>query len=65
VSVRDVALRAFGREFTNTLPAPAPRYDFHTVHARAFGKTGKYLASRDEVLAGMKRFVDASRAGRA
>lgn len=65
VSVRDVALRAFGREFTNTLPAPAPRYDFHTVHARAFGKTGQYLASRDEVLAGMKRFVDASRAGRA
>lgn len=64
VSVVDVAQHAFGRTFTNTLPAPGPRYDFHTVHAPAFGKTGPYLASRAEVLGGMKRFVDAERASR-
>jgi len=65
VSVRDIAHVAFGRAFTNTLPPPGPRYDFHTVHARAFGRSGPYLASREEVLAAMKRFVDAERAGRA
>jgi nucleoside-diphosphate-sugar epimerase len=65
VSVRDVAEHAFGRAFTNTLPPPAPRYDFRTVHAASFGRKGPYLASSDEVLADMKRFVQSQRGARA
>lgn len=65
VSVRDVAEHAFGRSFTNDMPPPAPRYDFHTRHARHFGGRGAYLASRAEILAALQRFVRAARAGRA
>lgn len=64
VPTLDIARHVFGREFTNTLPAPGPRYDFHTIHAGVFGKNGPYLASKAEVLAKMKRFVDAQRAAR-
>jgi len=64
VATTEIARRVFGREFTNTLPTPGPRYDFHTIHAGVFGRTGRYLATRDEVLDAMKRFVDAQRAAR-
>lgn len=57
VSVRDIARRAFGREFVNQMPPPAPRYDFRTKHASAFGRTGPYLATTDEVLTAIERFV--------
>jgi len=63
-SVQDVAREAFGRSFTNTLSSPAPRYDFKTVHAAAFGKAGSYLYSRTEVLADMKAFVKSMQAAR-
>lgn len=62
VSTLEVARGVFGREFTNTLPVPGPRYDFKTVHAGAFGKHGPYLYTKDEVLAGMRTFVAAERA---
>jgi len=64
VSVQDVAREAFGRSFTNTLASSAPRYDFKTVHAAAFGKAGAYLYSRAEVLADMKAFVKSMQAAR-
>jgi nucleoside-diphosphate-sugar epimerase len=63
VTTMEVARDVFGTEFHNTLPTPGPRYDFHTVHADVFGKRGKYLYSKAEVLHDMKRFVDAQRAG--
>lgn len=57
VSVRDIARRAFGREFVNQLPPPAPRYDFRTKYASAFGRSGHYLASAEEILTAIERFV--------
>jgi nucleoside-diphosphate-sugar epimerase len=64
VSTREVAEKAFGRAFENTLPPPAPHYDIRTLHAHTFGRRGPYLASRDEVLSAMKRFVQSQRSAR-
>jgi nucleoside-diphosphate-sugar epimerase len=64
VTTREIARTAFGREFANTLPPPAPRYDFWTRHASVWGRQGHYLATRAEVLEGICRFVAAER-GRA
>jgi nucleoside-diphosphate-sugar epimerase len=64
VSTREVAEQAFGRAFENTLPPPAPHYDLRTVHAHVFGRRGPYIASRDEVLFSMKRFVQTQRSAR-
>jgi nucleoside-diphosphate-sugar epimerase len=56
-SVRSVVAHAFGVD----LPAPdspqVPRYDMRTKHAAAFGRTGPYLASAQEVLDGVRAFV--------
>ncbi len=57
VAVRDVARVAFGRTFENQLPPPAPRYDYWTLHAKLWNRSGHYLASRDEVLAAIEKFV--------
>src|SRR5882672_584507 len=43
VAVRDIASAAFGREFENALPPPAPRYDFWTKHASAWKRKGHYF----------------------
>lgn len=65
VAVKEIAKRAFGIDFTNTLPPPAPRYDFQTRHAALWGRQGRYLASRDEVLEAIREFVARERgAGR-
>jgi hypothetical protein len=64
VTARQLSRQVFARSITNELPAPPPRYDFHTLHADAFGRTGPYIASRDEVLSAMKRFVEATRAAK-
>ena len=63
VATRDVARCVLGRELTNTLPPPAPRYDFHSRHARLWGRSGPYLYSQAEVLADLGRFVARTRAG--
>ncbi len=62
VTTMEVAQQVFGVDFHNTLPTPGPRYDFRTIHAAAFGKSGPYLYSKAEVLAGMKHFVASQRA---
>jgi nucleoside-diphosphate-sugar epimerase len=63
VTTREVARTAFDRELENTIPPPAPRYDFWTRHASVWGRTGRYLATRAEVLAGIRRFVESERSG--
>lgn len=57
VSVRDVAREAFGTDFVNPKATSAARYDLHTVHAAAFGRSGPYLMTRREVLDGIRDFV--------
>lgn len=61
VTTREIARVAFEREFHNTLPPPAPRYDFWTAHASVWGRRGHYLSSRDEVLAAIRAFVEQER----
>lgn len=62
VSVAEVAQHAFGREFTNRLEAPAPRYDLRTKHARVFGRSGPYIATKSETLERIAAFVRGARA---
>ncbi len=61
VSVADVVRAAFDIEFSNEVaPSPA-RYDVRTRYAELFGGTAPYLESRDQVLAGIKNFVQVQR----
>ena len=61
VTVGRVAREAFGIDFDNVLPATPAAYDVRTEHAAAFGRGGAYLATADEVLAGMRAFIAAER----
>jgi nucleoside-diphosphate-sugar epimerase len=63
IAVREIARVVRGGEFSNTLPAPAPRYDFKTVHGRSFGASGPYLHGRDVVLAELRAFTAGAKAG--
>lgn len=61
VSVEEVAREAFGMTFVNhVLPAPA-RYDMRTRHAVLYGGAPPYIESREQVLDGIRRYVEASR----
>lgn len=62
ITTMEVARDVFGVDFQNSLPTPGPRYDFRTIHSKAFGKSGPYLYSKREVLDGMRAFVAARRA---
>jgi nucleoside-diphosphate-sugar epimerase len=62
VDVETVATQAFGQTFVNHLDRPPVRYDVHTRHAERFGGRGHYVESRDQVLAGLRRFVADERA---
>jgi hypothetical protein len=63
LATRELAREAFGRELASAPPAPAPRYDFWTRHARVWGRSGCYLATRGEVLAQLRAFVARERSG--
>lgn len=62
VTVRDVARAAFGRDFANDPGTRPACYDVRTKHANLFGGRGDYLETREQVLAGLARFVTAERA---
>ncbi|HVX39251.1 MAG TPA: NAD-dependent epimerase/dehydratase family protein [Gemmatimonadaceae bacterium] len=60
VSVAEVVHDAFGIEFSNeVMPNPA-RYDMRTRYAELFGGKTPYLESREQVLAGIRTFVQGS-----
>lgn len=59
VSAKEVVSFAFNKRIDNNLTTPAPKYDFQTIHAGQFGKTGPYLYSKQEILEDIKSFVDA------
>lgn len=59
VSVAEVAREAFGRDFTQTLADVAPvHYDFRTVHAGLWGRTGAYQYSREESLTAIRHYAE-------
>ena len=61
VSVAEVALVAFGREFTNHVAASPARYDVRTKHSALLGGVGPYLESKAAELESIRLFVDHSR----
>ncbi len=65
VILRDVARAAFGRDFGNDPGTRPASYDVRTRHAALFGGRGNYVETREEVLAGLARFVAAERAATA
>lgn len=58
VSAREVAERAFGVRFGNRTERAPVTYDMRTIHARVFGASGLYIASSEEILRRLARFVD-------
>jgi nucleoside-diphosphate-sugar epimerase len=64
VSVAEVALAAFGREFTNHVVERPARYDVRTRHAALLGGVGHYVENKLAELEGIRRFVDHEREGR-
>lgn len=63
-SVAEVAKAAFGLDFNQqTLdPEKLPYFDMHTKYAGLFHQPGNYIETKDQVLAGIKAFVDRERA---
>ncbi len=62
VTLREVARVAFGRDFGNDPGTRPACFDVRTKHATLFGGRDGYLESREQVLAGLARFVTAARA---
>jgi hypothetical protein len=60
ICIADVARDLFGRELATGSGEP-PRYDVRTIHGASWNRSDQYLYGRDEVLAQMKRFVEAQR----
>jgi nucleoside-diphosphate-sugar epimerase len=58
--IADIARELFGRELAIGSGKP-PLYDVQTVHAASWNRSGQYLYGRDEVIAQMKRFIEAQR----
>jgi nucleoside-diphosphate-sugar epimerase len=65
ISVAEVAKQAFDIDFNQeTLPdQKLPLFDMRTKHADVYGHQGGYIASKSEVLADIKVFVEAQKAG--
>jgi len=63
-TVAEVAKAAFGKDFDQeTLPAEKlPDFDMHTKYGGLYGQSGPYLASKEQVLADIKTFVEQSKA---
>jgi len=60
IAIADIARELFGRELAAGSGEP-PLYDVRTVHSVSWDRSGSYLYGRGEVLAQMKRFVEAQR----
>lgn len=63
MSLREVALGAFGSDFTNDPGTPAARYDCRSRYAALLGGAHGYLYDRAEVLRELTAFVASERAG--
>jgi nucleoside-diphosphate-sugar epimerase len=61
-SVKEVIKVGFDIDFDNKPTPYAPFYDMHTKYAEAFGKTGTYMQSKEEVLQKVKDFVHRTKA---
>lgn len=57
-TVKELIKKAFDMDFDNTPTDNHPRYDFHTKYAGLWGKKGKYLYLKDEILSDLKKFIE-------
>jgi nucleoside-diphosphate-sugar epimerase len=58
VSVREIARKVFGRDFTNAAPVHSVSYDFRSKYALIYSGNRHYLYNKAQVVAGLKDFVD-------
>jgi nucleoside-diphosphate-sugar epimerase len=57
ISVADVSLHGFGKEFTHSLSNPPALYDIQTRHAQVFGTTGRYQYSARETIQAIRAYA--------
>ena len=57
VSAGEVYAAVTGRGFENRLPGQPFDYDMRTVHAGLFGGQGGYICTKEQELAGIRRFM--------
>jgi len=61
VCAGDVARHAFDVEYMHQTTNPPISYDMQTMHAGLWGKTGRYIASADEIYAQIRAFAQAEK----
>jgi len=47
-----------GKPFLNEVASSVPCYDFHTIYAHHFGKTGHYMMTKENVITAIKRYTE-------
>jgi len=56
-SIAELCSYLDGRTFENYLEKPLVHYDVHTRYASLFGKSGKYIFSKEEVFRDLKKYI--------
>lgn len=59
ISVKEIMRYAFEMEFENKTIAQPLKCDFHTKHAKLWGRNSKYLYDKREALEDLKKFAEA------
>jgi len=57
ISVSEVALHGFGKQFTNHTSGTAANYDLQTCHAEIFGSRGRYQYSARETIQAVRAYA--------
>lgn len=58
VTINELFYYLTGKEFINEIDKPVPKFNFHTKYASIYGKEGKYIKSKLEVMEDIKTFVE-------
>ncbi len=57
ITISEIYKAVTGGDFINEISADVPSYDFHTLYSHFFGRQGKYLFSKEEILRDIIKFV--------
>ena len=57
VATKDIVKKFFPHKELGQNPIPEGHYDLHTIHANLWGKDGRYIYSKEEVLEQMNKFI--------
>jgi len=61
VSAREIARHSFGVEYNHQTANPPVFYDMQTIHAKLWGKSGRYIATADEICKQIHAFAEAEK----